>query len=82
MDYVNSIKETCDSIEEKIYELNSILREKSSNDEIILKLNSILTLVKDIKNDVNEENAYNVRSELLSIQKDIDSLFDSAKKYK
>ena len=78
MDFVQSIKDACDSIEERIYELNNILREKASNEEVILELSEILTIVKNIKNNVNEENAYNVRSELLSIQKDIDDLFDSA----
>ena len=77
MDFVQSIKDACDSIEERIYELNNILREKTSNDEVILELSEILTIVKNIKNNVNEENAYNVRSELLSIQKDIDELFNS-----
>jgi len=77
MDFVQSIKDACDSIEERIYELNNILREKTSNEEVILELSEILTIVKNIKNNVNEENAYNVRSELLSIQKDIDELFDS-----
>ncbi len=78
MDFVQSIKDACDSIEERIYELNNILREKASNEEVILELSEILTIVKNIKNNVNEENAYNVRSELFSIQKDIDELFDSA----
>ena len=77
MDFVQSIKDACDSIEERIYELNNILREKTSNEEVILELSEILTIVKNIKNNVNEENAYNVRSELLSIQKDIDELFNS-----
>ena len=78
MDYVKDIKESCDSIEEKIYEFNNTLREKGSNEEITLELNAILTIIKNIKSNVNEDNAYNVRSELLSIQKDIDALFNKS----
>lgn len=78
MNFVNDIKESCDNIEDRIYELNNILRENSSNEDVILQLNDILNLVKNIKASVNEENAYNVRSELMSIQKDIDLLFDES----
>ena len=82
MDFVRDIKEACDSIEERIYELNNILRNKGSDERVVLELNDIIVTIKKIKEEVTVENAYNVRSELLSIQKDIDLLFDNSIKQK
>ena len=82
MDFVRDIKEACDSIEERIYALNNILREKTSDEKVVLELNNILITLKKIKASVNEENAYNTRGELLSIQKDIDILFENAARQK
>ena len=76
MDNVNDIKQACDSIEERIYAINNILREKGSNEDVILELDSVLSIVKDIKNNVNESNATNTKSELLNIQKEIDALYE------
>lgn len=82
MDFVNDVNNACDAIEERIYELNNIVREKTSSDEIILELNNIVSIVKNLKSTVNEENAYNIRNELINIQKEIDALFESAIKVK
>ena len=78
--FVEDVKKACDSIEERVYELNNIIREKSNNEEITLELNKILTTVKNIKSSVDESNAYNTRSGIIYIQSYIDKLFEKASK--
>ena len=78
MDLEDSIKEACDDIEERIYEINGILREKGLNEELTLELNTMINTVKDIKENITTTNQYNARNELLNIQHELDELFENA----
>ena len=76
MDYILAVKDACDSIEERIYELNGLIRDKDVDGEVVLELDNIIKIVKDIKNNVNEKNCEESRDELLKIQTDLENLFE------
>ena len=78
MNLVESVKEACDAIEERIYSLNAILEKNEENHDIIMELTSIVSLINDIQKNVDENNEETTRDELIAIQIDIYKLFEDA----